>query len=147
MSTDEHNNDDHDKTELADPDDYHRNQRLKEIHQRRRQVAKQIDKVDPYTKTKEHAQQKGKLAHSVALYISELEPIEKRTEANIELRDVLPWTDASEYADKMGRVIEDNGDTGDVAGYEHSLAVYRACNEFLAEVKPLVDDDNSEWTI
>jgi len=148
MSTTDHNDhDDRDEQpELSDPDDYHRKQRLKEIHRRRRQVAKELDQSDPHTKSDEHARQKGKLANAVSLYIAELEPIERRTDASIELRDSLPWADASEYADKMGHIPTD-GDEIQAAGYGQSHAVYRACNEFLAEVKPLVDDENSEWEV
>jgi hypothetical protein len=152
MSTNDHtDHDDRDdepnETSLTDPDDYHHRQRLKEIHQRRQQVAKHLDKSEPFTSNKEHNQQKGKLANAVALYIAELEPIEKRTDAEIELRDKLPWDDAAEFADKMGHL--DDGDGGiSVAGYGQSHAVYRACNEFLAEVKPLIEEEeNTEWEV
>jgi len=132
--------------ELSDPDDYHRKQRLKEIHQRRQHVAKQLDQADPYTKNEEHNRQKGRLANAVSLYIAELEPIEERTDAEIELRDALPWTDAAEYADKMGYVTRDG--QPEAASYEKSHAVYRACNEFLAEVKPLIEEsETDEWEV
>ena len=133
--------------ELSDPDDYHRKQRLKEIHQRRRQVAKQLDQMEPYTNKDGHGQQKRKLANAVSLYIAELEPIEKRTDAEIELRDKLVWPDATDYADKMGYIPKDDENDG-IAGYEESHAVYRACNEFLAKVKPLIEEqENAEWEI
>jgi hypothetical protein len=148
MSTDDrHDRDDHDEeppgTTLADPDDYHRRQRLKEIHQRRQRVVKVLDDMDPWTGSDEHNRQQLNLAHAVALYVAELEPVAERTDESIELRDALPWDDAAEYADKMGYHGEQ-----EIPGYQQSNAVYRACNRFLADVKPLIEpDEQTEWEV
>jgi len=151
MSTHDHDDDRHDRddepteTTLSDPDDYHRRQRLKEIHQRRQRVVKVLDDMDPWTKSDEHSRQRLNLAHAVALYVAELEPIADRTDESIELRDSLPWDDATEYADQMGYYGDDDAQ---IPGYQKSNAVYRACNQFLADVKPLIEpDEQTEWEV
>lgn len=133
-------------TELQDPDDYHRRQRLKEIHQRRQQVHKVIDDIDRYASEGDHNRQKKALIDAVIGYITELEPLIQKTEASPELVDRLPWDDVSQYADKIGTWKED----GKVqeGNYAHHIKVFRACNQYLAEIRPLIEeDDTDEWEV
>jgi len=130
---------------LADPDDYHRQQRLKEIHRRRQQVAKTLDQIERFTKKKEHALNKTDLADAVSLYITELEPLIEHTEESPELSR-LPWDSVHEYADHMG-ACEQDGEMA-AAPYEYHLYVFRACNRYLGRVKPLIEeDDTDEWEV
>jgi hypothetical protein len=143
---DSEDSDDKPQQELADPDDYHRRQRLKEIHKRRQQVSKTLDETDRYVKTKEHEKQKSHLIDAVTAYIAELEPLIERTDAEPEVPEAMPWDTVGEFADKLGTHQRDGRQ--EKAHYAHTLKVYRACNQYLAEVKPLItEDDTDEWEV
>jgi hypothetical protein len=132
--------------DLADPDDYHRRQRLKEIHKCRQRVHKTLDSTDRYTRLSEHKKQTNSLIDAVALYIAELEPLIERTEASPELPESIPWDTVTEYADKLGSYMDDG--QHEKAHYAHSLKVFRACNRYLAEVRPIIEEnDTDEWEV
>jgi hypothetical protein len=136
---------DHPNVELTDPDDYHRKQRLKEIHKRRQQVNKILDDIDRWNKSDEHSRQKLALADGVTAYIGELEPMIMHTEEEPRLPDAMPWESVHEYADLMGSTPK-NEDTD--SHYVHHFRVFRACNRYLARVKPLIEeDDENEWEV
>lgn len=133
--------------ELQDPDDYHRRQRLKQIHKRREQVHKTIDGMDFYTKQDEHNRNQTKLGIVVTTYIAELEPLIDKTEASPELPDGLPWDDVTDFANRNGAYYDDDGNH-QTPSYEACTIVFRACNKYLADVKPLIEEDDSdEWEV
>lgn len=140
-------NDDEDKeTLLADPDDYHRAQRLRTIHERRRRVHKVIDKMERWTKSNEHELQQRHLADAVASYITEVEAVLDGADVKVDLPDDFPFNSPEEYVNKMGMVT--HGDGKEIAHYNHSILLFRRVNRAFSEVKPLIEeDDQNEWEV
>lgn len=131
-------------TDLADPDDYHRKQRLKEIHKARQRVGEVVHDNEGVTGKDQHTEQKLKLAEAVSLYIAELEPLIYDTEFDVELPDSMPWDTVHEFADKRGYRPDEESH----AHYIHSMKIYRELNRFLSRVKPLVEEqENNEWEV
>lgn len=132
---------------LADPEDYHNAQRLREIHEARRNVHTVLNEIEMYTSSKDHIEQKHRLANAVAAYLAELEPLVHQTDHDLEYEDdTLPWDSALEYASTLGQYNED-GDL-EVVGYTRSMHTFQMANQFLAEVKPLItEDDTDEWEV
>lgn len=129
---------------VNDPDDYHETQRLREIHEARRDVRTTLKGIERYATEAEHNRQQMALADAVTFYISELEELMDATDYDDSLPEMVPWPHLRAYADVMGR----NTDTDEVAGYEHSMFVFRRANKFLASVKPLVtEEEENEWTV
>jgi hypothetical protein len=140
--------------DLADPDDYHRRQRLKEIHQARQRVHKVIDDFERAKQPREKRQQNRELCHAVAMYIAELEPIIEDVATDVTLPERYPWDDAPDFAHKMGVVPdsweppEDYDHNPDYSPKATSLHIFRICNRVLSDVKPLItDDDADEWEV
>jgi len=134
--------------ELADPDDYHRSQRLKEIHQARQRVHDTLDSFDKAAKKPEATHQCRKLAYAVSMYVSELEPLILDTDADATLPNRYPWDTALQYADALGKVPDDFDHPATYAPKANSIQVFRLCNKILADVKPLVEaDDTDEWEV
>lgn len=131
---------------LADPEDYHRTQRLREIHEARRTVHEVLREIDAYTGRSEHNSQKGKLAHAVTAYITELEPLIHQADVDETLPEGYPWDTLSEYADMMGYHEKDGG--GEIAGYHRTMFVFRRANTILSEIKPLLtEEETREWEV
>lgn len=129
---------------LADPDDYHRSQRLRTIHKTRRKVHAHFTSMDTWTDGKAHNNQKGQLAHAVTAYLVELLPIFRQTETATSLPSALPWDTFGEYVATTGY----NGDEDEYGGYQASMMVFQTANQRFAEVKPLVEPDEAdEWEI
>jgi hypothetical protein len=132
---------------LADPDDYHQTQRLREIHKARRKVNDILTEIDGYTDEGTHKSQKSRLAHAVSAYIAELEPVLAATDVDTDLSEKMPWDSLHEFADYMGTMPE-SGKRKRSAGYQLTLLVYRQANSAFAEVKPLVEKEESdEWEV
>jgi len=132
---------------LADPNDYHQTQRLKEIHDARRRVHKVLDEINRHTVQKEHDTQRAALADAVAAYVTEIEPLIHKTEFDPSLPDGLPWDDLMRFADTLGHTFDTDDERGK-AHYQESIYVFRQCNQFLSKVKPLItEDDTDEWEI
>lgn len=135
---------------LADPDDYHRAQRLRDIHAARRDVRRVLNEIVRYVSDSDHHRQQLNLSDAVTAYISELEPLIEATDYDDSL-ERGPWDNLRHYADLMGRYPEDARDSrqkNQQAGYEVSTYIYRQCNSFLAEVKPLMEpEDNDTWEV
>ena len=129
---------------LADPDDYHRSQRLREIHKARRKVHDRFTNAETWTHSDEHANQQGQLAHAVTAYLVELLPIFRQTDTNTSLPPQLPWEDFGRYVTHSGYdKVKD-----EYASYQASMVVFETANQRFAEVKPLVEPDESdEWEI
>lgn len=135
--------------ELTDPDDYHRRQRLKEIHKARQRVHKVVDNFDRAEYLKEGKKQRRDLAYAVSMYVSELEPLIHDLDADVSLPNRYPWDTALEYADSLGHVPDDYERTQcNYSPRRNSIEVFRICNSVLADVKPLItDDDSNEWEV
>jgi hypothetical protein len=135
--------------ELADPDDYHRRQRLKEIHKARQRVHNAMSNMDDTPDPKEAENQRRQLAFAVSMYVSELEPVIRDTNADVSLPERYPWDTALQFADALGMIPEDCEPTS--ATYSpkpNTVEVFRICNRVLANVKPLIEeDDNDEWEV
>lgn len=129
---------------VVDPEEYHESQRLREIHQARRQVTNVLQETETIAKTADHRRQKGSLAFAVSAYYAELQPLIIATDASpLELPDELPWDVVGEYAAAMGR-----NDEGERAAYEVSMFIFRQLNQFLADVKPLIKpNESTEWEV
>jgi hypothetical protein len=129
---------------LADPDDYHQSQRLREIHKARRKVHDKFTNIDTFTEDDIHSNQKGQLAHAVAAYVVELLPIFRQTDTNTALPHPLPWDTLGEYVTTTGF----KPDEREYCGYQVSMSVFETANQRFAEVKPLVEpDETDEWEI
>lgn len=129
--------------DLNDPDDYHRRQRLKEIHDTRRHVHKALRKLDSHGARREIDNQHFKLRNAVALYAIELEPLIKQLDDfDTSLPDPLPWDSIGEYTDLLGYQKTKRGSIN-----AHTI-VFQRLNKALAEVKPLIEEDDSdEWEV
>jgi len=139
--------------QLADPDDYHRQQRLKEIHQARQRVHKVIDSFDKAEYLSGGRQQRRELAYAVSMYVSELEPLIHDLDADVNLPEHWPFDTVLQFADRLGQHPKDfNPDElPDKLIYtprQNSIQVFRICNRVLADVKPLItEDDSNEWEV
>lgn len=128
---------------LADPDDYHQAQRLREIHEARRNVHTTLNKVDGFTDEKTHHKQRANLSHAVVLYASELLPPANAADLDTSLSG-LPWDSIEHYVHAMGADPED----AEAAAYNYHNLVFQRCNALLAEMKPLIEqDDTDEWEV
>jgi len=137
-------NDDEANVLLADPDDYHQSQRLREIHSARRKVHEVFTSMDTYTADTEHNNQRGRLAHAVTAYVVELLPIFRQTEVSTALPPKLEWDTLGEYVTTTGY----DRTADEYAGYQASMFVFEQANQRFAEVKPLVEpDETDEWEI
>jgi hypothetical protein len=138
-----------DNLALADPDDYHRTQRLKEIHKARQRVHKTIDGFDnTATKRDDARAQRQQLAYAVSMYVSELENVITDTDADVTLPDRYPWDDVRGFADSLGVIPKDFDHPTDYSPKQNSIQVFRVCNRILADVKPLIEQqEDTEWEV
>jgi len=131
---------------LADPDDYHETQRLREIHEARREVLEQARNMDINEKSGSgiYVYSLTELSHTVAMYVNEVLPLMRQSGTDPpELPDACEHDTVFDFAASMGMDSD-----GSPAPPTHSLAAFRACNEFLADVKPLItEDDTDEWEV
>lgn len=135
---------------LADPGDYHRAQRLKEIHGARNQVRNvrqegrdAMNNKIPY-----------KLQSAVHEYALELEPIVNQITLDTNWPKAAPWDSFDEYCDLLGQSIEEHQGNPELnaefttATINESLIVYRYLNNVLAEIRPIIEEDDSdEWEV
>lgn len=131
---------------VEDPDDYHESERLREIHKARREVHKVLNDIDGYTDSETHNRQKIDLAQAVSAYAIELEPLMGRTDYDDTLPEKFPFNSITQFMNSLGYYTEDG--ERHLAGYNLSMFVFRELNGFLAEVKPLItEDDSDEWEV
>jgi len=129
---------------LADPDDYHQAQRLREIHQARQQVHKTLREIDRYTTSKAHQKQRRALADAVAAYTAELEPLITATDYDDSVAHG-PWETLRQYTTMLGSHPDADEDT---PTYQVHMLIFQQANQFLAEVKPLItEDETTEWEV
>jgi hypothetical protein len=133
---------------LADPDDYHRTQRLKQIHKARERVADHVHDLDVKGRGKVSWESITELVHAVAVYAEEILALRKQMDQGpLELPEGCQHDTVEDYAITMGNTQASDGTNQPVAP-NHAMAVYRTCNDFLAEVKPLIEeDDTDEWEV
>jgi hypothetical protein len=118
---------------LADPDDYHRAQRLREIHQARRQVHTAIN-ADGGTDTTD-------VRNATVLYALEVLPLIHGTDFDTDLPDALPWDSIERYVDAFGTY--DGRPTLNYHGF-----VFQRLNAALAAVRPLIEEDSTDtWEV
>lgn len=131
---------------IADPDDYHETQRLREIHEARREVQRVHREADHFARDEEHSKQQADLAAAVSSYIYELLPLIKIADWDDELADGLAWASLEAYATTTGMKPAENG--YERAAYQESMTVFAEANAFLAEVKPLIqEEDTDTWEV
>ena len=132
---------------LADPDDYHRAQRLRQIHEARREVHKALRETEGMASSSEHTNFNYNVAVAVSAYITELEPLMDAVEYDDTL-DRSRFRSLREYATTMGDIVNDDLEREGKASRRESLFVFRQANRFLAEVKPLVsEEETNEWEV
>ena len=134
----------HHEAVLADPDDYHRSQRLRQIHKARDKVHQHFTSFDTYTGEATHNNQKGRLAYAITAYVIEILPILRQTDTSIALPPQLPWDTFSEYVTTTGHDYERD----EYGSYQEAMMVFELANQRFAEIKPLVEtDETDEWDI
>lgn len=131
---------------LADPDDYHETQRLREIHEARRKVTEQVRdlEINETSGSGIYVHSITRLSHATAVYANELLPLMEQADTEPpELPDKCPHDTVYEYAASMGMDKD-----GEPVSPTYSMAVFRACNNFLSDVKPLItEDDTDKWEV
>jgi len=132
---------------LADPDDYHRAQRLRTIHERRRRVHKVMDEIDRYTSTGQHNNQKRALADAVVAYIAEVETVLRDADIEVELPEKYPFESPDHFATNLGAYTDEHGER-QISSYNTSIFMFRQVSNAFSEVKPLIEpDDSNEWDV
>lgn len=124
--------------EVADPDEYNRTQRFKEIHQARQRVADFVANMETPSNRGEggyYPSQATRLAHLVSLYILELEPLIEQSD--IDDGELIPedagFDSLRDFAARMG--VRDAGtDAGSPPTPQGVLQFYSAANRFYARV-------------
>lgn len=133
---------------LADPEDYHRAQRLKEIHDARKQVHDIIRNYGQIGDEKSYEHARMALSNAITMYIAELEPLIEDAGAEVSLPDKYPWKDVHEFANRNGKLPSDHKIDAKYIPKPNATEVFRICNRFLADVKPLLtEDETTEWEV
>jgi hypothetical protein len=142
--------DDHDQLALADPDDYHQSRRLKEIHQAREQVHKEVRNLEISSQNTGaiYTDSIQQLAHAVAMYAAELLPLAHHAgmveSGDIDLPDWHAHDDLQQTVSKMGI----DPDANEPIRRHEAMAVFRRCNAILANTKPIIEaEENNEWEV
>lgn len=134
--------------DLVDTEDYHRKQRLKEIHKARQRVHEKIHGFGRAAKLKEGRYQRRQLAEAASMYVTELETIMEHTDVDTSLPDRYPWDDVQAFADALGYIPKDYDHEMKYAPKQDSVLVFRTCNRVLSDLKPLIkEDENTEWEV
>jgi hypothetical protein len=82
------------------------------------------------------------------MYVTELEPLIGDTDADVSLPDHYPWDGALQFADALGMIPEDAEKDLTYSPRPNSIEIFRICNRVLADVKPLIEEDeNNEWEV
>lgn len=135
----------HNNQQLDDPEDYHRRERLREIHQARQKVGDALTDMD-IGGSKGYSISKPDIAHfnhCVALYIQELRTLmsDARTDDDLtELPDDFTHDDVRDFAGSLGR----KPDSFEPASIYEAMQVYNQGNHILATVQPLITDGDDE---
>jgi len=125
---------DEEEVRVADPQQYNQNQRLKEIHKARQEVADHVRdlEINESTGNTVYIYSITELAHKVALYVHELEPLMHRADVDSEMFE-LPESFSHDTVFEYGAAMGMKPD-GNPVGVTESMHVFSRCNQFMAEV-------------
>jgi hypothetical protein len=163
------NDDDAPELHFADPDDYHRTRRLKQIHQAREAVRRRRDDFNASGNSKQQRIRLKRLAAAVAAYVDELLPLLDASDADDPLaptdddlgddrnphRVGVPdeWVSLHDYAAASGRLRDDHPKQSPfnrtrAATARTHIAVFRAANALLADLRPMIEEEETtEWEV
>lgn len=131
--------------EVLDPGDYNQNQRLKEIHQARRDVREALKETTSGKARKgEHMATHRKLAEAVTFYGHELLPLMDEAEWDHDLPDHYPWDTVRQFIATVGHSPDK-----DYPPKNASLHVFSRLNQFArqAGLGADLDDGTDEWEV
>lgn len=132
---------------LADPEDYHRSRRLKEIHRARERVHDVVQELEISESdgSAVYVHSITELAHAVAMYATELRPLMEQLDLDDEALELPEFA----YHDDVIHFTQSMGLTGDgPARRMASMKVFQKCNAVLADAKPLIEtDETDEWEV
>lgn len=121
--------------QVVDPGDYNRTQRFKEIHQARQRVSEFVAQMElPDDGSSYYLKETTRLAHLVALYILELEPliIQSEFENGEFVADDIEYKSLRDFAAKIGAKYNENGNS--TPNPQEIISIYSAANRFYARV-------------
>jgi len=130
---------------VSDPEAYNRSQRFKEIHRARQNVSKQLSEIEFARDGQSYnAISVARLAHLVAVYIIELEPLIIESEYNDaeNFPNELPYDSLRDFAYKLG--FENRRDNAPMPSV--TARVYSVANQFYAKVGMDLDIEDREQT-
>lgn len=130
--------------QVADPDDYHQAQRLKAIHQARRHVIKTFQGMESLAETDVREEQTGQLASAITAYLTETDELLQRSNVQLDLPETYAWDSVRQYMAWGGYDLQNHRFPINL----YHMAVFRMANEAVAEMQPLVDEqENDSWEI
>jgi hypothetical protein len=161
--------DDAPELHFADPDDYHRTRRLKQIHQAREAVRRRRDDYNAAENKTQQGIRLQRLAGAVTAYVDELLPLLEASDADDPLtptdndldndrnphRVAIPdkWVSLHTYATVRGCLPKDHPkqssfvNTAAAVPQAH-IAVFRAANALLADLRPMIEEEETdEWEV
>lgn len=153
MSADELGDDEADETieadpaEILDPADYNQNQRLKEIHQARKDVRDHLQERPIQAKSSEWEGLNARLAEAVAFYGHELLPLMNEAGWSHEFPDEIPFETVREFVRRMGKLP--SGSDSRTPSPPITMIVFDRLNEFTREVGlgTNLDEGSDEWEV
>ena len=130
--------------QVADPDDYHATQRLKAIHQARRHVIKTFQGMESLAATDVREEQTGQLASAITAYLTETDELLQRSDVQLDLPENYAWDSVRQYMAWGGYDLQNDRFPSDL----YHMAVFRTANEAVADMQPLVDEqEETSWEI
>jgi hypothetical protein len=122
---------------VTDPDDFNRQQRFQEIHEARQRVTDHIAEmeINEQSGTTYPLFEITRLAHLVALYVIELQPLIERSDwdSSQYIPDNRQYDTITEWASRMGITREHKG-TPAPAGIGECMHIFSLANRFVAQV-------------
>ena len=122
---------------VTDPEDFNRQQRFQEIHEARQRVTDHIAEmeINEQSGTSYPLFEITRLAHLVALYVMELQPLIERSDwdSSQYIPDNRSYDTITEWASRMGFTRERKG-TSAPAGIGESMHIFSLANRFIAQV-------------
>lgn len=131
------------KPDLIDAEDFHRKQRLKEIHDARQEVAKAVHEMEiDDTRPGVLQAEVQRLGQNLAIYVQELIPLIETggvDSSYVKLPEEHHHANIREFANTMGYATVNEG-----MSLGELMQVYEQANMILAELKPLIDNSDDE---
>lgn len=135
---------------VEDTDDYNQAQRLKEIHQARREVRKaQKELTRGKANRSEHKESHERFAATVAFYGHELLPLMEDTEWERELPEEAPYPSVRAFLKTAPMVPPGKKDEWPYIPEQVALGVFHHLNQFVREIGLGADFEDSadEWEV